>query len=283
MNIRAAATSVFVFILLAMASGLISANVRKLADKHGWDNFLVRCTEKLRWERLRGLWWLWSIFGLSGGVALTLWLTPLIVGGRGLENVEVAGLREDLDAALRRVASLEAALQSRATSPAPSVAISPPSPNMTQEARATNLEIWHSVNDECVKGLINTYNELDSVLNDWPLKIKTNKGAFVASMINATSGLKSGDECLDNLLSEYHDYPDISTVLSQPYTASTQKAIEAFAGAIHNLSPTLPANYESSLRPYAGKVSIEATNLVNWIGDTQRIAGLKIKELSGLR
>jgi hypothetical protein len=42
MNIRAAATSVFGFILLAMASGLISANVRKLADKHGWDNFLAR-------------------------------------------------------------------------------------------------------------------------------------------------------------------------------------------------------------------------------------------------
>ena len=81
MNLRTAATLVFsgiVFILLAMASGLISANVRKLADKHGWDNFLVRWTEKLRWERLRGLWWLWSIFGLSGGVALALWVTPLI-------------------------------------------------------------------------------------------------------------------------------------------------------------------------------------------------------------
>jgi hypothetical protein len=72
MNLRAAATSVFGFILLAMASGLISANVRKLADRHGWDNFLVRWAEELRWERLRSLWWLWLIFGLSGGVALAL-------------------------------------------------------------------------------------------------------------------------------------------------------------------------------------------------------------------
>jgi hypothetical protein len=57
MIVRAAATLVFGFIgfiLLVMASGLISANVQKLADKHGWDNFLVRWTEKLRWERLRG-------------------------------------------------------------------------------------------------------------------------------------------------------------------------------------------------------------------------------------
>ena len=83
MNLRTAATLLFggiVFILSAMASGLISANVRKLADKHGWDNFLVRWTEKLRWERLRGLWWLWTIFGLTGGVALALWLTPQTVG-----------------------------------------------------------------------------------------------------------------------------------------------------------------------------------------------------------
>jgi hypothetical protein len=82
MNIRNVATLVFgviLFILTAMATGFISANVRKLADKHGWDNFLVRWTEKLRWERLRGLWWLWSIFGLSGGVALALWLAPHLV------------------------------------------------------------------------------------------------------------------------------------------------------------------------------------------------------------
>jgi hypothetical protein len=78
MNVRAAATSVFAFILLAMASGLISANVRKFADKHGLDNFLVRWTEKLRWERLRGLWWVWLIFGLTGGIALTPWLPGLI-------------------------------------------------------------------------------------------------------------------------------------------------------------------------------------------------------------
>jgi hypothetical protein len=95
--------------------------------------------------------------------------------------------------------------------------------------------------------------------------------------------LKTGDDCLDKLRREYHDYSDVLTVLSQPYTASTQKAIEAFAGAIHNLPTTLPADYELSLRPYAGKVSIEATNLVNWIGDTRRIAALKIKELSGRR
>ena len=87
MTLRAAATylfSVIVFIVLAMKTGLISANVRKLADRHGWDNLLIRGAEQLRWERIRGLWWLWSIFGLSGGLALALWLTPFL--NLGLPN-----------------------------------------------------------------------------------------------------------------------------------------------------------------------------------------------------
>ena len=37
----------------------------------GWDEW--------RWERLRGLWWLWSMLGLSGGIVLALWLIPLAV------------------------------------------------------------------------------------------------------------------------------------------------------------------------------------------------------------
>lgn len=113
MNLRISATLVFGgigFILSALASGLISANVRKLADKHGWDNFLVHWTEKLRWERLRALWWLWSIFGLSGGFALALWLSPLLLG-----DGQVAALHAQLATANRdRVAAqqeLEAARQ----------------------------------------------------------------------------------------------------------------------------------------------------------------------------
>jgi hypothetical protein len=85
MNIRAAATSIFIFILLAMASGLISANVRKLASERGWDNFLVHGWDrlpqtwqnKLRWECMKRVWLLWFIFGASGGIAVTLWLTPI--------------------------------------------------------------------------------------------------------------------------------------------------------------------------------------------------------------
>jgi hypothetical protein len=64
----------------AIVTALISANVRKATDKHGWDNFLVRWTENWSWEHLRRVWWLWSMLGLSGGIALTLWLSPFLRG-----------------------------------------------------------------------------------------------------------------------------------------------------------------------------------------------------------
>jgi hypothetical protein len=122
MNIRAAATSVSAFIFLAVVSALITANVGKLADKHGWDNFLVRWTEKLLWERLRGLWWLWSIFGLSVGIALALWLTPQIVGAPTSENdarqmelsrtrEQVEALQSELDATKHELENTKMALQ----------------------------------------------------------------------------------------------------------------------------------------------------------------------------
>jgi hypothetical protein len=57
----------------------------------GWDEW--------RWERLRGLWWLWSIFGLVGGLALPLWVTPLIVRPQAEENpAELVSLRAELNA-----------------------------------------------------------------------------------------------------------------------------------------------------------------------------------------
>jgi hypothetical protein len=86
MTLRAAATWLFGVFVTVLLLPLITANVRKLASERGWDNGLVRLwdalpekfRDKLRSERLQTLWGLWFIFGASGGVALTLWLSPLL-------------------------------------------------------------------------------------------------------------------------------------------------------------------------------------------------------------
>jgi len=64
-------------IIIVVVAGL-------LAHFAGW--------EESRWERLRGLWWLWSIFGLSGGVALAVWLLPFVQ-----PNHEPSDLTQRLD------------------------------------------------------------------------------------------------------------------------------------------------------------------------------------------
>jgi hypothetical protein len=79
----------------------------------GWDEW--------RWERLRGLWWLWSIFGLSGGVALALWLTPLLIGPPTISvtlQSQVATLNQQLSATAQERDELRRKLQA---SPQPQI------------------------------------------------------------------------------------------------------------------------------------------------------------------
>lgn len=83
-TLRNIVTTIFGFLGLTF----VTANIRELLKRRGWDAFLAcwadvlpdKLQDRLTWRYLRGLWWLWSIFGLSGGVALALRLTPLISG-----------------------------------------------------------------------------------------------------------------------------------------------------------------------------------------------------------
>jgi phosphate/sulfate permease len=53
----------------------------------GWNEW--------RWERIRAVWWLWSIFGISGGIALGLWLSPVVLGPpQQAENTELKTLAQ---------------------------------------------------------------------------------------------------------------------------------------------------------------------------------------------
>ena len=61
---------------------LFQENFKELFKNWGWNSIFIRCWQmwrpKLHWASLRGLWWLWSIFGLGGGLALALWLFPFL-------------------------------------------------------------------------------------------------------------------------------------------------------------------------------------------------------------
>ena len=79
------ATAVFSTLALMAIGGLVSANVKELARRKGWDDWLVWVSEQLPgwvriviagWQPLRQRWWLWLALGLSGGISLGLSIAP---------------------------------------------------------------------------------------------------------------------------------------------------------------------------------------------------------------
>jgi hypothetical protein len=94
LDVRTAATAVAAFIIVTMIGGLISANVRLAASRRGWDTGLDQVITAIEqtpvvgwlvariksvlpgWSELRHRWWLWLVLGLSGGVAISLWVAP---------------------------------------------------------------------------------------------------------------------------------------------------------------------------------------------------------------
>jgi hypothetical protein len=104
--------------LLAALGVVFKENLKELTNQWGWNKFFVRWWQqwrhKLSWLHLRGLWWLWSIFGLIGGVALTLWLTP-VLNPRSVKWMSIltaidtfapADLRRDFDESTKQLKDL---------------------------------------------------------------------------------------------------------------------------------------------------------------------------------
>lgn len=67
-------------LLLSAAAAYVSANVRLLAARHGWDNHLLGLLRALsaarRWLRRHG--WRWLMFGAAGGGVIALVLVVLL-------------------------------------------------------------------------------------------------------------------------------------------------------------------------------------------------------------
>ena len=89
---------------------ILAAIAAYFAEKHN----------EWRWERLRSLWWLWAIFGASGGVAFALWLIPLIAGVPASDNEarlralqsQLEAARQERDHATQNLATLQSHLAS---------------------------------------------------------------------------------------------------------------------------------------------------------------------------
>jgi hypothetical protein len=67
--LRTVITTIFGTLVVMAIGGLVSANVRVVAQKHGYDQYLLRASEYIPgwsrtviagWPELRQRWWLWN-------------------------------------------------------------------------------------------------------------------------------------------------------------------------------------------------------------------------------
>ena len=58
------------------------------------------------------------------------------------------------------------------------------------------------------------------------------------------------------------------------------RALDSFATEVGALPPSLPQNFESSLKPYAGEVKLATTALAKWASDTHSFSEAQGRELS---
>jgi len=86
MEIRTVVTWIF-GILSAAGLVAVAENYKQWLKRSGGNTLLVRVVDKilptqlqkrLSWQYLHTAWWCWTIFGLGGGIVLTLWLTPFL-------------------------------------------------------------------------------------------------------------------------------------------------------------------------------------------------------------
>jgi hypothetical protein len=231
-------------------------------------------------------------FPKTGSILSRLWRDPVwskviatgITAGIGALAVWYFHIQNPPPPATTHAPAIPAAPQSRPTpTTPPSVTQVPSGPNLSPADRATNLDIWHSVNEDCHSDFANAINNLYGLLHDWPQKISSNRNVFVTGLTDIQQQLRSASTCLEKLREEYPGYKDISQILTQPYTSLTLNAIEKFARAINDLPQALPTDFRVGLRPDAGELQVALTDLQNWDGDVSRIANLKINELSGRR
>lgn len=299
-TIRTAAIAIASFIVLAIVSALISANVRRLASERGWDAFLIWAWNAapaglrnilFRLGPLRQLWWLWLSLGLSAGLGISLWLTSAqpaatIADTAQLEaakelfshqladkDAEVATARQQLAMARQQLAALQPSSQS-----------SPAQPKRTLSADRkqilNKIGILKNFESDYIIGFVNAYNDWSALFPKWYEKIKDDRQSFSSQLSHISNELRSASEKLEKYRLNYIDFDDIYKMLEQPKTSSVLKQIDDFLLVIKQLPVSLPPNYDVGLNEYMSELDHEFGAMGDWMTATRQTSKQKISELT---
>ena len=131
---------------------------------------------------------------------------------------------------------------------------------------------------------IESTNQIEKLLSSWPQEIKENKTKLVNELNDLRNEVSQRRVSLENLVNSYQRFPNvrvairdrnIGEVFNRPY-----QALSSFMTDVAALPPNLPANFESSLKPYAREVGLASSALAKWASDTRSFSEAQGRELS---
>jgi hypothetical protein len=208
------------FLLLA---GFVSANVRRLAAEKGLDNFLLRAWDYaaaflprafgMAW---REKWWFWVTFGLSVGIAVSLWIVSLslpttnnnVAETTAALRTQIANLQAALDATTQQ---RDEALRRAGMTPAPPPVVFPP----TADEIRTKLSVWKNIT-QLTNDLARLLDQGDAMLDAWSADAQDNQSLeatkahqFAGSIYNFRLKLESTHDSLAG------NYADIAELLRE--------------------------------------------------------------------
>jgi hypothetical protein len=177
-TITTAALSIASFLVLAIVTAPISANVRRWANDKGHDGYLLFIANHIParvykmlagWNALRQLWWLWLVLGASGGLGTALWL--------------LAGPTP------------------------PSVIASTSTPlAMSKEEVETKLGVWDTVTHNKMGILLGALNSIELGFNRWPSMINSipsSRDQLHTDIVQGPDKFIEACDDLEKLRSEY--------------------------------------------------------------------------------
>jgi hypothetical protein len=168
---------------------------------------------------------------------------------------------------------------------APSPTAAPLTPQSTQtlttEDVAALIDVWRSVTEQMNSTIENT-NRIEKLLLSWPQQIKEDKTKLINELNDLRNEVAQRRVSLENLVDSYQRFPNVRAAIRDRNDGDVfnrlYQALSSFQTDV--AVPNLPANFESSLKPYAREVELASSALARWANDTRSFSEAQGRQLS---
>jgi hypothetical protein len=148
---------------------------------------------------------------------------------------------------------------------------------MRTEELATRLSIWDSIATSNFNLLAGAFNSLDAAQSRWTQISSANgRQQLNSDLSQAIAAYRRAFHEVETLQSEYPQYEDVRSALTQPNIIAFLNAADNFSNAVGNVPEhDPPKDLEVRMRPLAGALKREMNVTQRWLSSLQQTANEK--------